>query len=129
MRLPTIPRGKDLWSWPPVVVILVFAVAGLGVSAVRVGRRAWDIRRERQAVAAKVRELEAEKARLEAAIEALGSAAAVERLAKEKFNLQKPGEEVVVVVPEGRFATGTTAGRKRLAPFGWLGELIDFFRR
>lgn len=132
LRLPTIPRGKDLWAWPPFTVLLALAVIGLGLSATRVGRRAWDIHRERQAVEARIRALEAEKIRLAAAIEALSSAEAVERLAKGKLNLKQPGEEVVVVVPEHRVATTSQgiAGSRFFRLVGpWFGSLIDFFRR
>ena len=121
-----------MWAWPPFLILLALVVIGLGVSATRVGRRAWEIHRERQAIASKIQSLQAEQRRLEAAIEALSSEEAVERQAKEKLNLKQPGEEVVVVVPEHRAATtsrGIAGWRFFRVVEPWLGPLIDFFRK
>lgn len=131
-RFPKIPRGRDFWSWPPVILILAIIAGWLAVSSVRIGLRAWSIAGERRASEERIRQLEAEKAGLEESLRALGSAEAVERLAKEKLNLKQPGEEVVVVVRPGDAADSTSPGDQgfflKLLP-DWILQFIAFLNR
>jgi len=130
--LPTIPRGRDFWSWPPAIVALALITAALATSAARIVIRERAIARERQTVEERIQALEAEKQRLEEAIRALESPEAVERLAKEQLNLKKEGEEVVVVVPE-RSATASPPAEQRFGSpaflLNWIRELIRFLFR
>ena len=124
-------RNKSSWSSPAVAVVLVVGALLLASSAVRIVRREEDIRRQRQEFEKKRMMLEAENARLRALVDAARSPDAVERLAKAKLNLKKPGEEVVVVAPSSSSASGSPgqAGGRRQAWLEWLASFIDFFRR
>ncbi|OHA08715.1 MAG: hypothetical protein A3B37_02585 [Candidatus Sungbacteria bacterium RIFCSPLOWO2_01_FULL_59_16] len=129
--LPDIPRGRQLLVWPPTLVLLAVAVVFLGTSAARISIRAFGILREEHALAVKIRILESEKARLEETIRRLETPEAVERLAKEQLNLKRPGEEVVVVVPEERSTSTPAEKRLRFSELlpSWLGQLLDFLTR
>ncbi len=124
------PSGRDLWRWPPAAVFLIVVVGFLVTSAVRITIRERAIARERRALEERVAILEAEKSRLAEAIRALGDPAAVERLAKERLNLKNTGEEVVVVVPDGRTVAAPPASGSWLEQIlgPWLGALIRVFR-
>lgn len=80
-----------------VLVILVFIV---GYSAFNVIKQALGFRQEAKNAEEKVRELTAKKEELEAYLAELETPEAIEREAKERLNLKKIGEEVVVVVPK-----------------------------
>ena len=128
MRLPAIPRGPNLWSSAPVAALLIAIAAFLAVSSVRIVRRAIGIQRERATLDARIRELQAERERLRQAIASLGSPEAVERLAKERLNLKRPGEEVVVVTPPAKPAPSEASRFSRFIP-SWLHELFGFLGR
>ena len=77
----------------------------------------------------RIRGLEAEKQRLEEALLGAASPETVERLSKERLNLKRPGEEVVVVTPESTLPP--VGERSRLARFipSWLREFFGFLSR
>lgn len=124
-------RARTFWSSTPAALALTVVVVLLIVSAVRIVIREERIRRERQDLEREKEALELEITRLRAIAEQAGSAEAVERLAKEKLNLKKPGEEVVVVTPR----TTATSNLPRTASFSGrffpnlLRAVLDFFRR
>ena len=122
-----IPRGRDFWGWPPVLLGLAVVAGLLTLSAIRIIAREREISRERAAIEAKLQALEAEKRRLEETIRELGSPEAVERIAKETLNLKKEGEEVVVVVPPE--SSTRTPPDERGFLGGWIGALFKFFVR
>lgn len=127
-RLPRFPRGCDLWSWPPLAIALTVAALALGVSAARIVARERAIARERRGLEARIRELEAETERLRQAVAASASPEAVERLAKEQLGLKRPGEEVVVIVPEREGTPLPRGGAWRFLP-EWLGRFVDVWKR
>lgn len=130
-RFFNIPRGKRLLIWPPVIAALFVAASLLALSAARMVWRALEVRRERLMLEEKLEELKVEKAELEARLRAAGSAEVIEKMAKEKLNLKKPEEEVVVIPPQRE----TDQALQRQAGFGpwsvwdWLGSLTGFWRR
>lgn len=81
--------------------ILLWALAAvLGYAAWGMVRQALVLRKESSASFQKIEELSQRKQELEAALEELKLPSTIEREAKERLNLKKRGEEVVVVVPE-----------------------------
>lgn len=79
-------------------------VAGLAVALVIVGglfpTRTYLAKRQEVAEAeARLAQLQADNAALEARVDALDSDAEIERLAREDYGLVKPGEEVYRIVP------------------------------
>ena len=125
--LPTIPKGRDVWGWPPVLILVAVITAALAASAVRIVLREESLRRERAAVRERIQELEAERERLRQELGALASPDVIERLAKEELNLKNVGEEVVVVVPdEGAGASREEEPSSGRTLFNWLLSLIGF---
>lgn len=100
-----LPRGREFWSWPPTIAVLLVMVVFLGASTARVLRRKLELRKEREALERKIQESRAERAALEERIRELRTPAGVERLAKEKLGLKLEGEEVVIVIPEEQATT------------------------
>ncbi len=130
MRVPKFSTERRIALGSPLVAGLLVAAAGLlVVSATRISIRAWKIHREQNALEARIRDLEAERRRLEQAIAAAASPETVERLAKERLNLKQLGEEVVVVTPAEKPLS--SSDRSRLAGLipSWLRELFGLFAR
>lgn len=86
----------SIWANTALLVFLVLVGAG-SYTAVR---RAVLFSQEADATQKRVDELKNKKQELEARIQELEDPRAVEREAKERFNLKKQGETVVVVLPE-----------------------------
>lgn len=85
----------------PGLVVAVLALAGVAVLATFPARAYVDQRQLRQSLAAEVRELEAGNAALEARAAELGTDAEIERLARERYFLVRPGEEAYALLPDG----------------------------
>ena len=121
------PTGRDVWGWPPVLILIAVIAVALAASATRIILREESLRRERAAVRERIQELEAERERISQELGALASPDVIERLAKEDLNLKRVGEEVVVVVPDEGAGTGReqepAAGRTL---WDWLKSLIGF---
>lgn len=64
------------------------------------GRQAFGLYHETRTTKEKIAELSQKKEELETYLRELEHRQAIEREAKERFNLKKPGEEVVVVIGE-----------------------------
>lgn len=129
MRSPKFSLERLSLGSPLVVGSLLVVALLLGISATRIVFRAWSIYRERDAMDERIRGLEAEKQRLEEALLGAASPETVERLSKERLNLKRPGEEVVVVTPESTLPP--VGERSRLARFipSWLREFFGFLSR
>ena len=78
---------------------LLAAMCAVGYGTIGVVRHALVLKGEADALWKKIDTLGAQKKILEARMSELRTTEAAEREAKERFNLKKPGEEVVVVVP------------------------------
>ena len=88
-------------------LLLAIAVI-LSISAYRAVRQATQFSGETEENRKQIKELLGRKEKLEAKLTELQTPEAKERSAKERLNLKKIGEEVVVVLPEenkGEFAT------------------------
>lgn len=81
-----------------VLLLLLASLIGYGVFAM--GARVLILERESQELREKWLLLERQRAEYEAYLAELSTPQALEREAKARFNLKRPGEEVVVVVPE-----------------------------
>ena len=81
-------------------IVLILIAAVVSYSAARMARNALNMRTQSADMTEKIEELKVKKQELEAQLAELQTKEAVEREAKERLNLKKPGEQVVVVVPE-----------------------------
>jgi cell division protein FtsB len=94
--------------------------------------RAWIAQREERAqVAAEVRQLDDQNRRLDGQARLLQSDAEVERLAREHYNLVRPGEEAfAIIAPPPAPAPAPAAGPRPPRPGWWqrtLTRLTDVF--
>ena len=135
-RIPERPTGFRTFLASPAIFWGLLVIVGLLVtSATRIVLRERELRAEERTLGEERRVAEAEVARLDASIRAGTSPEVVERLAKERLNMKNPGEEVVVVSPEGEVSPAPPPARSRFslgAMFGfsgWLGELLSFLVR
>lgn len=85
----------------PWLFLALLAVVGVGVLAVFPVQAYFDQGRERARLAAAVSDIEAHAAGLRSRIEELDSDAEIERLARERYQLVRPGEEAYVILPDG----------------------------
>ena len=86
----------------PLNALLALAAISVGIGAMRMAGRTLGLNRELHDARAKLKATEQQKAEVSWHLAELETPEAIEREAKAKFNLKKPGEEVVVVVPEER---------------------------
>ncbi|MDP3727150.1 MAG: septum formation initiator family protein [bacterium] len=129
MRFLKFNTGRGLFNSPVVAALAVLAAVFLSVSAGRIVLKARAIYREREALAGRIRELQAERERSGGAIAALKPPEAVERLAKERLNLKRPGEEVVVVTPDVVPPPPVKPPWYLGVLPSWLAELLSFLGR
>jgi len=118
---------KDMWdkiktSLPLNILIGVGALAALS-GLFGIMRETIGLQAEYAATMAKIEALRSERARLSARVADLETPEAIEREAKEKLNLKKKGETVVVVVPERPHIQATAT------PMTWWGGIKNLFAR
>ena len=81
-------------------ILLASVAAVLGYGLIDVMRQASFLSKESKSAEEKVKELTQKKQELEVYLRELETREALEREAKARLNLKKPGENVVVVVPD-----------------------------
>ena len=81
-------------------IALILVATGISYSAARMVQNALNMRAQSADMAQEIEQLKVKKQELEVLLTELQTKEAVEREAKERLNLKKPGEQVVVVVPE-----------------------------
>jgi len=99
--------------------VLLFTIVGyLIVSNVKINSRRMELNAQLIKLQAELNDLEAKKAQLQAQVSAAGNDEYLDKEARETFNLKKPGEEVVTVLPA---ATSASAQQ----PAGFWDKIID----
>lgn len=94
---------------PVTVLIALFLFGWLGVQFFGVAKKALVLREERKRLEMELASLQKRKAELEAGLSRFQSDAYVEREAKRRLNLKKPGEQAVIIVPEESKKPATTS--------------------
>lgn len=89
-------------------VVALLILAGLGVAAGKETYRRMLLEREIAAVETELQNLKNQKEELEGKIAYLQDPANVEREAKTRLNLKRPGEEVILVVKKAASANAAT---------------------
>lgn len=84
--------------------MLILLAISISYSAIRMVRSVLMVRAQSEEITKKIGELQYKKQQLEAALVEIQTQEAIEREAKARLNLKKPGEEVVVVVPEKKIS-------------------------
>ena len=96
-----VPTRSKLYS-PLVFVVLVILVGILGHAAFSAYQKRNISASARQSVANEVSDLEARQASMQESITRLRSPDGIDTEIREKFQVVKPGEEMIVVVPEAK---------------------------
>ncbi|MDP3770167.1 MAG: septum formation initiator family protein [bacterium] len=104
-------------------ILLVVVAVAVSYSASRMVRDAFVLRKQSEEMTQKIDELIKEKRGLEAYLAEMQTKEAVEREAKDRLNLKKPGEEVVVIVPEKKEIAVVAESQS------WWAALKHFFER
>jgi cell division protein FtsL len=100
---------------PIILGILFFAIVGfLVVSNFRINKKRTELQGQIMGLEDQIKALQEKKAKLQAGISASESESFLEKEAREKLGLKKPGEEVVVVMPPKETAGGKTQENKGL---------------
>ena len=88
-------HGKKSFA---VNIALILVATAISYSAARMVQNALSMRAQSADMTQKIEQLKVKKQELEVLLTELQTKEAVEREAKERLNLKKPGEQVVVVV-------------------------------
>ena len=110
-------RTKRTW-------LLVGALALVGVLFIAVfpARTYLDQRHQRQEVVAELRATDAKNKALQKRIATLNTDAEVERLAREQYNLVRPGEEAYAILPTRQPPAAPAPTAKHSSSQGLLGR-------
>ncbi|MBD3281130.1 hypothetical protein GF391_00085 [Candidatus Uhrbacteria bacterium] len=98
-------RLADKAKWPLFLIANIAILLVVGMSTVRETYRGWSVDQEIQALEQKAASLEGRRSELAAFADRLQSPEYIEREARAKLGLQKPGEHVIIL--EGVSATSS----------------------
>lgn len=112
---------RVIYSWPAILIVALLCLAVIGGIS-RVLRTKLALNGEIKDLEKKIAEAGASQKNYERKLADLESPAGLDREARGRFNLKKPGEEVVIFVDEIPAAVGSVASRlrsflKKLWPF------------
>lgn len=110
---------------PVMLLAALFLLGWFGIQFWGVAQKAYALYEERKRLEAKLALLQQKKAELETGLSRFQSEAYLEREAKRRLNLKKPGEQVVVIVPEEK--KGTVAAPRSF--WKYLGALFLFWKK
>ncbi|MFH1820511.1 MAG: septum formation initiator family protein [Candidatus Nealsonbacteria bacterium] len=92
--------SKEHWFFSALIGVLMLVIVGfLLVSNLKMLQKSSELNRQKDALFEQVKELEAKREQLQVQISQTGEEEYLEKEARETFNLKKPGEEVVAVLP------------------------------
>jgi cell division protein FtsB len=94
--------------WLAVALLALLGVVGLGAFP---ARAYFDQVHQREELARQVDELARDNAELDQEKARLGTDEAIERLARERYQLVRPGEEAYVILPSGEPTPAATAAQ------------------
>lgn len=119
--------AKSRFSFLYLILLAGMAVF-IGVQASTIVYQVFLIRDESEIAQKKVEELRRKKVELEMLLAELRTPEAVERRAKERFNVKKPGEKVVVIVSDEKHDVGEIS-ESAPAHKNWWPWFKNFFWR
>ena len=118
-------RLKRIIFSKPSLIVMAILVAFAVISSLQSAFRAYIAYSEREKVQAEYEKLEKQKQKLEARINNLDNPISAEKEAKERFNVKKEGEEVLIIYDSVPGASTTEDGGKSNAFFEFFKK---FFR-
>jgi cell division protein FtsB len=117
-RARTIARTARRLVGPAILVVITVAVFTLGAFPTKM---LLDQRHETAAAEARLAELEAANATAQAEVDALGTDAVIERLAREEYGLARVGQEQYHLIPPAQDPVRVPDAW----PFGGLGTTLE----
>lgn len=99
--------------------ILAVIVGFLVISNLRINDKRAELNEQRDYLQKQLRELEAKRDQLQAQISETNQEDYLETEARERLNLQKPGEEVVAILPPNEQPVQQEAEKKWWNPLTW----------
>lgn len=130
------PHGtKSPWRimrWPLVIVANIIILLFVGVSAGRETYRQWQVDQEIAGLKDHVAGLEGKKMQLLSTIQQMNAAETLDKEARLRLDLKKPGERVVVLRGLGigmdpSISDGSTADRPSSKPTSNVKKWFDYF--
>lgn len=112
------PKTKKKFSLKAVfysrafIILGIIALIPISISLVKEVIRKAEINNEIRVLEAQIAEIERQNAEMDDLLKTLNSSAFLEKEAKEKFGLQEPGEQVVMM-PGGTREFGATTGAEK----------------
>ena len=92
-------RGKKGWLYSiPVLIVLIILVLGFGRSSIAMYKGAKDAKEREGVATGRLEDLMERKNFLESSIGRLSSAEGIEQALREKFNVRRPGEDMIILV-------------------------------
>lgn len=93
-----------------ILTLLILVIGWLGVAAFREAKRNLEIKKEANRLGQEIKSLEERNKELAQTIESFKNEEVIEKEARERLNLRKPGEKLVVIVsPENQGLGGSGA--------------------
>ena len=81
-----------------VLALLFLVVMGMGAATFRALEKGWQAEEQRKVMEANMQQLQHKKAELAEEVKNYSTGEGLEREAREKLNLHKPGEKIVVIL-------------------------------
>ncbi len=116
----------QVMRWPLVIAVGAALFLMAGVSTVRETYHVWQVNQEIRGLQAQVTELEGRKGQLKQLIDRLASADELDKQARSRFGLQRPGERVIVLRnADGQPLSWQEGQQKEDEPIGDLSAVKD----
>jgi len=108
--------------------LLLFA-AFLALSNFKINQKRTEFNSRLQILAPKIQDLKKRNQELEEKISEIPTEDYLEQVAREKMNLKKPGEEVVVIKKEQESPTSSPKEKNNFGPQNWLDPVRNFWNK
>lgn len=117
---------REFFASRSVVLVLFLVMIGAGLASFRALVRGWEVRAEREAMEQQLKELMSQKEAISSEVEDFESGRGIEYEAREKLNLRKPGEEVVIITENP--SETPPAQENSFLKGKFFSRLLDIFR-
>ncbi len=122
MNVKATLKPKRKW-----LVVAGLVLVGVLFLAVFPARTYLDQRRQRQEVLAQIKRTDGENKALEDRINKLNTDAEVERLAREQYNLVRPGEEAYAILPTRQPPPAPPPPKTKPSSGSWWDKITSIF--
>ncbi len=110
------------------IIILLLMVGFLGLSNFKINKKRAEFNSRLQILAPKIQDIERRNQDLKEKISEIPKEDYLEKVAKEKLNLKKPGEEVVVITKEKESPTSTREEKNPFNHQNWFDPVRNLLR-